>query len=108
MKTTCSTCKSMFSADPKVKKHRGFLEITYFECPDCGETFIAFCTDNEVRERLAKTQRLRKRVFDKKLSAQHRGKARRKLLKMAKENRRTMRQKLDEYKREIAEAFSQT
>lgn len=96
MKVNCTACGKEFKFTTTHCTLEG-VDIIYAECPECGQRFVSYVVDKEVKKAFDKTKNLRKRMEDKTLSYAQRDKAARRLKKMTEENRRLMTQKKAEY-----------
>lgn len=59
----CNICKKEFPLTPGLFStlYEGDLHVDYFSCPFCGEKYLAFVSDSEMRELVQK----RKHIADK-------------------------------------------
>lgn len=104
MKTMCLECSNNFDFKGITQTIEG-VDIVFAECPECGRRYLSFVVDKEVKKSLEKTQQIRRRMEDSKLSYSKRQKATRKLKKMTEENRRLMREKKAEYQHLIQQVL---
>lgn len=49
--TVCDKCKEAFKIELQTDKLDGGIEKTYFACPECGESYTAFCTNEDIRNK---------------------------------------------------------
>lgn len=96
MKVNCTSCGKEFKFHTTHCTLEG-VDIIYAECPECGQRYISYVVDKEVKETFTKTKNVRKKMENQKLPYAKRNKAAKKLKKLTEENRRLMIQKKAEY-----------
>ena len=95
MKVSCQTCAKEFEATFITQTLEG-VDIVYLEC-SCGQRYISYVADKEVKEHFAKTSQLLKRSQNQSLSFAQRKKAKRKNYNAVEENRRLLTEKKAKY-----------
>lgn len=54
----CNKCKESFERKIEVEKVKGDIERTFFICPNCKEKYIAFLTNEKIRNKQEKIKKL--------------------------------------------------
>ena len=64
MTTTCNECGKTFEITPKdiITAEMEGLEIQHFPCPLCGQKYVVFAADEEMKKLVAQRVELQKKV----------------------------------------------
>ena len=54
----CNKCKESFERKIEVEKVKGDIERAFFICPNCKEKYIAFLTNEKIRNKQEKIKKL--------------------------------------------------
>lgn len=96
MEVNCIECGTKFEFKTTSVTVDG-VDVIFAECPKCGQRYISYVVDKEVKESFKKTKHQLKRSRNMRLSFAKRQKASRKHKSLTQENRRLMEQKKAEY-----------